>query len=423
MPRNSGSPVEKTNRLGKNISIELYMGDVNLSKYVDTVRILNDISAAWPQIFISLSIDSSIIIDNDIYGQKELTLHIYVSGEDSEILEKTIFDLLVLESNMNIIPKNQDTKNVDFQPTSILAVPLYAYNFMSTFINTVLEEGDTPKSPVDFFKSIVTEAGFTGFEIDRSGHNTQEIDQAIIPPMNMKQVLEYLNSYYRFYKGPFYYYADHHGKFHMWDIKERLCKDPVLQIFQLATGSGDPTKLDKIISESAYNPRIVYTRDIVESLYFGNAKVLLNGYNTVDVTHPSNDLYHNIVNNIEEVSTKEGILCDNSEIKLHPNLKTRKRYIHDHSGDQTEENFTSRISDMNRRFSGLRISLRRNVFFQNVVKLGEPVEFKPLHFDYQRYRGKYFLGISDLRYERSDNWECVCKLTIYRTAQSMYKTS
>ena len=423
----SESPTVKANVRGLNYGVELKIGDLNLSKYLSQIKIVNNISTAWPQIYLNMSVDNKVLLEKNAFGQEPLILTIYEGKEDGQLIEQTDIELLYLESNINLITKSQqDQFELTFQPSEFLTIPLKASKMMTSFVNMVVEE---PKyNPIELLEKIFTDSLFANrFNIDKTGSNTAKIDQIIIPPMSINQAVKYIDYYRQYYNGPTFKFCDIHGTFNMWNMYEKMKMSPSLIISQLSTGSRDPKIVKDILTKCASDPKYMYTADNVESIYFGNAKVLKTAYNVVYTSHPSNDLYYHIGNNLENMIKNGGIYDKNSKIKFNEGLKSRKRYYHDVSGcSNLRTKWTdSLVSEKMTNLTGIKITLKRNILLENIIKIGEPVDFRPLILDYQRYGGKYYLAISDfqLTREQSDNWDGLCYLTLFRTCQSDYDDS
>ena len=413
MPEND---IFKPNRRGKNFSVELYVGQQQITKFIKRVRLSNSIYASWPQVMIDMNIDSDEIVLGNIYGSKELTLVIYISAEETTLVERTVYHLLYIESNVNLVPKLEDSSQQDDRaPVTFSAVPLYSVNVMGAFVNYVIDEdvahstlGGT-QDPLSLLETLVSsEMGFKKYDIDGRGRNETLFDQLVLPPQSLNQTIDYLNTRFRLYNGSMFKFCDHTGKLMIWDLRERLNDTPVMIIHQVPSASKSKTEFDKLLVKSL-DGRNMITRDVVETLHHGNHNILQHGYSNGYITHPTNNLYRLYADNADDISNRDSVT-------FHPSLKARKKYYHS-SSDDDRSILTSHMASNYRRVTRLKLSLRRNIQFKNVMKIGEPVEFRPSTFEYQTYRGKYTLETSDyiLSRQDTDNWDAVCMLTMFRT--------
>lgn len=417
--------IRRINRRGKNFSVELFSGNQNITKFLKSVQIVHSSTSIWPQIFISMNIDANDLILNDFYGQKTLSLVIYASGEETDLVERTILHLLYLESNINLITKLEQSldQQIDRQPTTIATIPIFSSNIMTAFVNDIFEENDSVFTPVDFIENKLAQLGFTDLDIDKRGKNEDTIDQFVIPPMSVRQLIDYMDNYFYFYQGPLFRFADAFGKFKMWNLHEKIKEDPKVVVYQPPSYA----KSDKFMNQlfvKTLDGKNFLTRDPIQTIYHGNANILKYGYDVVYTTHPSNNLYHHVVDNMDNIAQNFSV-CDpdgDKQIKIHPNMKARKKYYHDTSGNDNSNILKSRMSEKIQNLSGLRIALRRNVLMTNIFRIGEPIEFIPTTHEYMSYRGKYILESSTylLNRDETDNWDSVCFLNLSRTNQSLF---
>ena len=405
-----------SNRIGKNFSVELYVGDQEITKYLYGVRIVNNILCAWPTISIRLGIDCNNIILNDIYGQTEMKLKITLNTEEGKPQETNVFHLLYLESNVGLIPKVRESQNqYDLQTIEFSTIPIYAMNLMGMFINEIYEEEDGPKTGIQIIQDILTGYGFPN-EIDNKGAVTTTINQTIIPPMSFNQMINFLELYNGIYQGPIFYNCSHTGKFRMWDMSQRIQKTSIFKIYQLSTGGSDPDDINKIFKETTIG-NAYYTREPVQTIYHSNANVLKYGYDFFQVMHTSSSLYDLKYKSADDIVKNFGVVNEGKNFVYNNFLKNRRKYFYNISGNH--ELVTCTASSNLARLSTLQITLNRNIRISKILNIGEPITFEPKTLEYMRYQGKYILESYDFQLSQTgaDNWDSICQLRMFRTIQ------
>jgi len=408
------------NRRGNNFSCELYIGDQNFTKYLESVRIINSVNSSWPQIAISMSVDSDQVVLEDIYGQKDLFLVIYLSGEEPELQERIDFHLMYLESNVNLFPKKQNSMDeIKFQPVSIMTVPIYSVNVMGTFVNRLYQNSN--KTSIEIVEDVVKSIGFTSYSILKSGARNDIHSQFIIPPMSLNQMIDYIHSTVGIFEGPMFKYCDIDGRLKLWDLNKKSQMAPNMIIFQTDEGDGEEAefrkRLESVIKKSnkGESPINYVTSDNIETLHHSNANILKYSYDRIGISHPPNGLYDIEVDNFINRVSKYGISDQAKPIKYFPGLDLRKSYFLSTNASGMP---SMRIHEYNMsRIDPIRITLVRNVHLARVMKVGECIQFDPYTYEYASYQGKYILETSDIQLSRinTDNWGCVCTLDMFRS--------
>ena len=145
-----------------------------------------------------------------------------------------------------------------------------------------------------------------------------------------------------------------------------------------------------------------------------------HGYHNILIGHDSNGLNTMQYDDIENVSKNRGLKSDRpvakQDISFNDRLKTRKKYSIDCSGC-SDFSVTSLLSRSIMKTMSMRITVRRNISYTNIPRVGDPVLFQPTTLPYLSYAGNYILEVSDYVISRSDidNWDALCYLTMFRT--------
>lgn len=426
---------------------EIYTeGDQNeaLTTCFTEFRIINSMRAPWPIINLYCALDNQVIIEKEIYGKSDITVKIWLTGEDGEKQEPPWeFTLLYLEANLDLPTKVEDNisdpRESFRRQVCFTCVAKPAFVAMTQFLNYIYEE-PTSKTPIEIIKDLLDKVSITDRIISEEGKNENKIGQLIIPPMTVKSAVDFVNEKFGIYQGPLFRYANYSGQFLMWDLKKKFeeqkaegfSKYHKLPSFSARQGLFD--EINNTVSETDNN-YLVY--DDVKTLHYANAKVANFGYDNIHIIHPHEDIAVFQKKNVDDIVKDLGLWCDTEELKYHKDLKHRKLYYTDHKGFETDDGYSgeysdyplqSRMSDNMRDAASLRFFIYRNVKFNICQKVGEVLYLKPYseHEYYQgsNYEGAYMVSESIITLTKNymgqtfDNTFCHCRITGHRTVQT-----
>lgn len=411
-----------------------------------TFRIINTTNSCWPIFYLSFHIDNQVIIEEDIYGSKEITVKVWYTTENGEKKgEPMIYDLIYLESNLDLPDKNEDNGTIDDMDevrrryVGIQCLAKQASLVMTQFVNKLYEE-ETDLRPIDIVYDILDSRNIE-YRIFEDGVNEETIQQLIIPPTTIKNAVDYINEKFGIYEGPMFRYVNYSGQFLLWDLKQQyeLYKDAGFFVeHKLPVYTRSKTLYKEVNDMVAESPDQFLTYDNFQTLHFANALVMKYGYQDIFITHPHEDIFHMLKSNTDDIVTDYGIWHDNDEMKYYSDLKNRKLYFHDmkgfevgsgYSGVYDDHILTSQISDCFKETSLIRFTMYRNVKIPLAEKVGEVVYFQPysLHefWPGSNYAGAYLIRDSDIVFSKhnrglpEDNVVCTATITAFRTVQSM----
>lgn len=426
--------------------IEVKVAGKDLTQFLTRFRTVNSIYNCWPIVDLTFEMDNQEVIETDIYGQNPIELIIHMSRETDKESEKSEppikMQLLYLESPLDLVQKyehnqmGKEDNDYQRQPVFIRTIPYPCVNVMTSFVNKLLEE-PARKKPVTVIRELIKEKGFQKTSIiEDENKNDYFINQLVIPPMSLKQCIEYLNEKYPIFKGPLFYYCTYDGYFLMWDLYKHFEKgkdDPRIIFYKLATAYEDENTLieilRKVVNEEYGQGYVGY--DTVESLYYGNSSIVNYGYDNVYITHPRSDLYYLLTKNTEEIVKELGIKHDSDQVKFYADLKSRKRYITDcvgfenegYEAEYSDTIITSRMSSNFKDMSSLRFTLRRNISPKTVMRVGDVVKVEPSSEHEEKYGGSYLISNSDFIIDKhpggasGDNYIGQCFITAFRSVQ------
>ena len=409
---------QKTDTTGKNYALDLFYGSVKLTNHVRRLRITNSMDAGWPRIIVDLNISAEDIIKDEIYGTRDFRLDITTSGPTGDALATDTYYLMYMESNLGLVPQDDKNKSFDMRQSVIITlVPTYAINVLGSFVNAILDKDKPddkliPGTPLEVFQKLfLDKLGFKQINMDLSGSNKNIITEMIIPPMSVRQCLNYMDNKFVFYSdGEFFFYCNKDGVLGMWNLYHRLNSHAgVFKLYQIHASDKDDKIIKKIISSGIKDDEF-YTTEIIQSNFYANAKVLNQGYANCQINKPSDRLYRFYCANMDDEQVK---------LDYHKNLTSRKRYftnLTSFSGSRVKIILGESVKNISR----ISFTLKGTLLMKNLVRVGEPLELKPGNIPYLRYQGKYIIGTSDLTFERKDgnNWLASCTITAFRPFQA-----
>lgn len=419
----------KPNRTGFNYSVELYIGTqhgrvgqalnpgLNITKFLRQVRIVYTVDAPWPQIIITANIAADDLIKSLTYGQKELTMVILATRSGSDFLDRRVYHLMYVESNINLMSKVENEQNqADRQPTTFTCIPIYSINLMGSFVNCVLDENNAQQhlngtmTPLDVFEALLNKSGFTNYTISRKGANDRILTQACVPPMSVKQTIDFMHSTYAFYQGTLFRFCDEDGHLYMWDLREKIKEKPEVIVFQLPAVNREEKYINEIMNRALTSQgKVMICRDPIETVYHANYNILTRGHTNVEIGHPDTGLYNSYNEDVE--SARE------ETIHYHPWLKSRKTYQISSKG--ANDSVISRITESTRKMLRVKVTLRKNIYMNHIFKVGSSIQFNPTAYTYAPYSNNYIIESTDyiLTTDGKQNWTAVCAITMFRPNQ------
>ena len=421
-------------------------GDMNesLTTHFSTMRIINSTRAIWPIFQLYFHVDNQTFIEKNIYGKSTITCKIYATHEDGTKSEPIEYKLLYIECNLDLPPKEEKNRTIDDQQevqrrhAMVSCVSLPAYQSMTTFVNKLYEEEEDHLRPIDYVKDLLDQNGIK-YIIKEDGCNKDLINQMIIPPMTMRNAVDYINQNYGIYSGPMFRYCNYSGEFLMWDLKkmyEQHKDSPWVKMHKSPSHFDTPGKFKEINEIAASTENEFVTHKLAESINHGNANMLRYGYDNIYIYHPSSDIAVFQKKNADDIITDYGIWHNKNEMKYHPELKTRKLYFSDMRGFENEDYtgkyntdmLTQNMASAYQNAAAVRITLLRNVKVPLASKVGEVLYLKPYSdfekFQGSNYEGGYLISDSEIVFTREEsgsqeqNVTCIATLTAHRTSQS-----
>jgi hypothetical protein len=423
-------------------------GDENevLSSAFSAMRIINSTRAVWPIVELYFHIDNQPIIEKNIYGKKDIEVKIWYTAEDGDkVPEPMIWNLLYLESNVELPPKREkngpwdDESETQKRLLKVACLSKPSFLSMTQFVNRLWEGDDTGLTPLDAIKELLDTKGIE-YRIRDEGLNEDTMPQLLVPPMSMRNAVDYIHEKFGIFEGPLFRYANYAGQFCMWDLKkmwEETKDAPFTQHHKMPNFLESPDIFKDVNERVISEPDQFITYDLVQALHYANSNVVKHGYDNIFITHPHEDIAFFHKWNVDQIVEEYGLWHTNPELKYHEELKHRKLYYYDQKGFEIADGYTgeyndfmmrSEISDMFKDAASIKFTIYRNVKISLMQRVGEVFYLKP-YADHERfpgssYEGAYMVTDSEVVLSKmskgylDDNLECVATVIGCRTAQS-----
>jgi hypothetical protein len=428
--------------------IEIYTdGALNkeLTSCFQSLRIINSTRAIWPIYELYCNIDNQVIIEQNLYGTQDFQIKIWYTGENGEKIDEPVtYDLLYMQAAMELPAKPEHSvPYTDMQDTqrrlvvfSFLSKP--AYLTMTQFMNKLWEE-ETEKTPIEIVKEILDLRGIE-YIIYEDNKNEDKIQQLILPPMTIKNCIDYIDERFAIFKGPLFRYANYAGQFLMWDLRAHYDKfkdSGFTKHHKLPNYAETQGLWDSVNQIAIETPDNFVTYDRHQTLHYANAVVAKYGYDNIYITHPHEDIAYFLKFDVPKMITDVGIWHNSEEMKyFEESLKHRKLYYYDMKGFETGSGYTGEYNDFILQTDmadniqdavGYKFYLYRNVKFHYCQKVGEVFYMKPYadheKFSGSSYEGAYLVSDSEIVFTKLlkgaevDNLNCIVTLTGHRTVQ------
>jgi len=397
---------------------QLFIKDKDYTPDLQRVSIATSITAPWQTIIFEFFIDTNDMILDKIYGQDPIKLNIRLLGSTGITVEQIEMDLMYVDSNYDLLMKSSNPQKTmkDRNKVEVITICRKPFRTMTTIVNSLYYDSDIQS----IINNLVDKRITTGANLkyDNQGMNTEKIDQILIPPTTFHQAVRYLDHYFGVYNGLL-------GFFCLWDntiYLKNLTKKPITShtftIHQLTTDSKKPT-----IVSSPIDGKTFYTYQNVETTYMGNSIIAVTAPILKYIVKPKDTLSHTIDINMNNFSSKYGIISKNKKIFFDTEAlgSNRQRIYNNHTGyEKTESFINANLSKEIAEMSLVRISLNsKNISLLNLMYVGESVKFNSKVSDYTQLTGKYILKSSELSFERLRDWEVYVDINLIRTNKSL----
>lgn len=394
----------------------LRIGEKDYSTDLVKVEIRSTINTPYQHIFLDVFMDPRDILGYNLFGQQPIKLTIKMIGKEiSGYAPDLNFDLMFIDVEADYAPAEQSyiTDQRERSVTRFKTVCLSSYQTMSTMVNEIYFN----KKPYDIISDLVSKYTNAELKYDNDGRSSLGIDQFLIPPTTIYNVIKYLDKTYGIFEGPVAIHTSYDNKLMIQNLNKKPNKAQMFTLYLLATNKSYPNEaLDPKQAAKTF-----YARDAVVNSYKGNAVFTVQAPSIKYIVHPRDELSRTIDINLETFSKNYGIIEKNNP-KIYYNKDGIRSDFRigiekDQTGydkDQTfiKANLSQNISDMAMTVANIDGG---NLPVLNLMSVGEHVKINSQVDDHMKLSGSYILKGTDIQFIKATGWESFARLFMTRT--------
>lgn len=402
---------------GYNIVVKI--ADLDYTNDLLNVRIVSSFVGAYQIVTLDMLLDQSDVILEKIYGKEPIKMTIKYIGRGSVHFntEQVEFELIHLSSNSQVGIKrtNPIDKNRELIQVSFVTVPRKPFKTVTTLVNDVF----IAKQPKDIISELVSKNTDCQLVYDSDEINTDPIEQLIIPPTPLYNIIRYIDDNFGLFKGASNIgFCQYDNKLNIMNLTKRITKAPVFTIYQLSQDGEDTSK---IIADCNDGTKF-YTYSNLVSKYSGNTKFAYIAKNIKNIVKPKDKLFHTVEQNLETVCKNFGLNMKNPDLNKDSILDSRETYKTTSAGNETSEHYANaKIARSIISLATIIVTLEKDLPIINLLKVGEPVNLITKTIDYLDLSGKYLLKSSDLVFAKTSvrDWMSYATLNLCRTNKTI----
>jgi len=391
----------------------LRIGEKDYSTDLTRLEIRSAVTMPYQHIFLDVFMNPRDLLSESFFGQQEIKLIIRLKGKVPESLEEIEFKLMYIDTEADYSPvqRNSEQDQVERTVVRFKTVCVDSYQTMSTMVNEV-QHNKTPYTIIsDLFSK---NTNITELIYDSQGRSKLTIDQLIIPPTTLYNVINYIDNTYGIFDGAMALHTTFDNKVKIQNLTKKVKTAQKYTLYLTAT-DGDESKVF-----SSTDGNMFYSKKAVSNSYKGNAVFSVEAPSLVYITKPKDQLFATIDIDLESFAKEYGILePNNPQIYYNKDAidySKRIGYEKDQTGydiDQTfiNANLSQNIVDM----ATLVAEIDGNLPILNLMEVGEHVKVIS-HIDSQlKLGGAYILKGSDIQFVKATTWESFARMYLCRT--------
>lgn len=390
---------------------EIKVGNYDLSNDLISLNIITSVDLPYQTFLLTFFVDPVDFITEEIFGQKPIKLITKLLATELFPQETINFELMYLNSNMDMQTQVQDPSTIQKDRTQITisAVSRSSYITMNTIVNSI-HQGTRVESAIF---SMISSTG-ASIDYDSNGKNGEVIDQILIPPSTLYHTLRYVNRTWGIYDGAPAIYCSYDNIVHIKNMTNKMKQAQTFTLYQMATDADNTEIIDKCNDGKHF-----YTTTPLTTKYEGNSVFAILAPSQIYIVKPRDRLFQNIGVNLEEFAKEKGLIDKNKTIFFDKQaLKIDKRVsIHkDHTGYELDQSFiNANMSQKIMSVTELNASIERSIKILNLMNVGECVLVTSKTNEQDRLSGKYILRTSEIRFNKAKDWESSAVMNLIRT--------
>ncbi len=377
------------------------------------VEIRSTVSAPYQHIFLDIFMDPRDVLSEQLFGQQEMKLIIRLKGKLPEGIEDQVeFKLMYIDTEADYAPAQRSYLSDQWERTitRFKTVCVEPYKTMSTMINAVYLN----ETPANIIGDLISGTSSTP-DYDLTDQSKLVIDQLIVPPTTLYNVINYIDRTYGVFNGAMGLHTTFDNVIKIQNLSRKPRSAQEISLYLIATDNPD----EKKIFESE-DPKVFYSRKAVTNSYKGNAVFSVLAPSIVYIVKPRNQLAGFLGIDLESFSKDYGVIEPNNP-RIYYNRDTIDRekrigYEKDQTGydiDQTfiNANLSQNILDM----ASTIAEVEGNLPVLNLMAVGEHVKIISHVDDHLKLGGSYILKGSHIQFVKATGWESFARIYLTRT--------
>ena len=395
----------------------LRIGKSDLSMDLVGVEIRSAVTIPYQHVFLDIFMDPRDILSEQLFGQESLKLTIRLLGKDGHPFGDPVdFELMYVDTVGTFAPAQQSylTDQWERSIVTLKTVCSKPYQTMSHIVNAIYNNS----TPDVIISDLLKQTNPKEIIYDPNGRSTLGIDQFLIPPTTIYNVVNYLDKTYGVFNGPLGFHCTFDNKVKIQNLAKKVNSAQAFTLYLLATDQ-DHEKFFGADESSFF-----YTQSAVISSYKGNLIFSVEAPTRRYIVKPRNTLYQTIDINLESFSKQYGIIEKNNP-KIYYNKETlnsnkRIAYAPQQTGYDNDQTFiNSNLSKMFADMSVVVAEITGNLPILNLMEVGEHVKIISQVDDHLKLGGAYILKGSDIRFGKRNTWDGLATVYLSRTNIAM----
>jgi len=389
------------------------IGEKDFSTDLVRVEIRSSVTMPYQHIFLEVYMDPQSILIDSLFGQQEMKLIVRLKGKVPESLEQVEFKLMYIDTDADYYPaqKSHESDQTERAITRFETVCMDPYKTMSTMVNEV-QQNKTPYSIISDLFSKNTNVNELIY--DSQGRSKLVIDQLLIPPTTLYNVINYIDKTYGVFDGAMGFHATFDNKVKIQNLTKKIKSAQKYTLYLTATDEDE----SKVFGSEKGD--VFYSRKSISSSYKGNAVFSVEAPKIVYITKPKDKLFSTIDVDLESFSKEYGIIEPNNTQIYYNNtgIDKAKRigYERNYTGYDSDETFiNSNLSQNILDMSILEAEIGGNLPILNLMEVGEHVKVVSHMDDHLKLSGAYILKGSDIQFVKDTTWISFARMHLCRS--------
>lgn len=390
----------------------LRIGENDYSPDLIRIDIRSLTTAPYQHIIFDVQMDTNNILEHSLFGQQEMKLIIKLIGKDkNRFADDVVFELLYIDTLTDYTPSQQISQvdQVERKIVRFKTVCINAYQSMSNMVNEIYFN----KTPNEIITDLVSKTE-AELEYDTVGRSNLRIDQLLVPPTTLYNVINYIDRTYGLFDGPMAVHTTYDNKIKIQNLNKKPNMSQIISLYILATDK-DETEIF-----NSDDPTVFYTKEEVTSSYKGNAVFSVQAPTVKYIVKPRDSLSKTYEVSLVDIAQKYGVIEKNNpsiyynKVAISPSKRIgfeKNQTGYDDDKTFIHSNLSQNILDM----STIIADVSGNLPILNLMNIGEHVKIICRSDSKIKISGSYILKGSNITFLKANTWEASSKLFLSRS--------